>query len=560
MPEAVAAGARPELPPLYYLHNFETLWRVVDARYADLLLPGELAQMRRFEALPLAARCLFVRLALRIGPVFRVGRLHYAEIGDIERALASLIDAGLASDCAALDPDTMAHLFTRAEIRHCHDAELGGLPMRNKPALLAAVAGLDDSDTARLQRFCRALDERLVRINGGDTVNLLQLLFFGNSRQSLVDFVLSDLGVASYWPYALSKEQRVFASREAVDVYRQADALAERHVQWQDVRDTDALLALAGDALGLASSSETVTRRIHRLRNRIARDCEREGLPDTALELYAHSEQHPARERYLRVLEAKGAANDALAFASRVLARPWCEDEQAAVSTIRQRLARRIHGTRVARRRDRFTTREMRLPRDVGRVERRAAEALQAEGWLAARHVENALFNGLFGLAFWDELFAAVPGAFHHPFQAGPADMFRSDFRLRRGPGLERRLQQLAACDLEAELLRMYTRCAGYQCRWVDWRVITPVLVQQAVRCIPFRHLVAAWRRLLFDPRENRRGQPDLVVLGDSLGEYQLWEVKGPGDALQPHQRRWLNYLCGIGAPAGVLTVVWDDA
>lgn len=560
MPEAVIADPGPALPPLYYLHNFEALWRVVDTRYADLLLPEELAQMRRFEALPVTARCLFVRLVLRIGPVFRVGRLQYTEIGDIDSALAPLIDSDLASDYVALDTDTLGRLFTRAEIQRCHAAELGDGPRSNKPALLAAVAALEESDAARAQRLCAALDERLIRINGGDTIRLLQLLFFGNSRQSLVDFVLSDLGVASYWPYALSRAQRVFSSRDAVDVYRQADALAERHALWQDERDRDTLRTLAADALELASDSDSVVRRIHRLRNRIARDCERAGLPETALKLYAHSAQHPARERHLRVLEAQGAADEALAFAGRVLAQPWCEDEQAAVTTIRQRLLRCIHGTRVARRRDRFITREMRLPPGAGRVERRAAEALQADGWLSARHVENALFNGLFGLAFWDELFAALPGAFHHPFQAGPADMFRSDFQSRRRPALERRLQQLAACDLEAELLRMYSRCAGYQCRWIDWRVITPTLVQGAARCIPFRHLVAVWRRLLFDPRENRRGQPDLVLLGDCAGEYQLWEVKGPGDALQPHQRRWLNYLCDIGAPAGVLKVVWDDA
>ncbi len=560
MPEAVIADAGPALPPLYYLHNFEALWRVVDARYADLLLPEELAQMRRFEGLPRNARCLFVRLVLRVGPVFRVGRLNYPEIGDIDSALASLIDSDLATDCAALDIDTLGGLFTRAEIDRSYAGALGEGSRPNKPALLTALAALAESDAARAQRVCDALDERLIRINGGDTVRLLQLLFFGNSRQSLVDFVLSDLGVASYWPYALSRAQRVFPSRNAVDAYRQADALAERHALWQDQRDCDTLRTLAADALELVSDADSVVRRIHRLRNRIARDCERAGLPETALAIYSQSEQHPARERSLRVLEAQGATDEALAFASRVLAKPWCEDEQTAVTTIRQRLLRRRHGIRVARPRDRFITREMRLPPDAGRVERRAAEALQAEGWLWARHVENALFNGLFGLAFWDELFAALPGAFHHPFQAGPADMFRSDFQLRRRPALEHRLQQLAACNLEAELLRMHSRCAGYQCRWIDWRVITPTLVQGAVRCIPFRHLVAVWRRLLFDPRENRRGQPDLVLLGECAGQYQLWEVKGPGDALQPHQRRWLNYLCDIGAPAGVLNVVWEDA
>ena len=557
--EPALAAAVPALPPLYYLHNFETLWHVVESRYADLLRPAELELMRRFEALPQPARCLFVRLVLRRGPEFRVTRLHYPEIPDMDAALASLLASGLASDCSELGPDTLGRLFTRAEITRCYARELAGLSLPDKPALLAAVAALDEADGVRCLRVCQALGERLIRVSGGDTLALLQLLFFGNARQSLVDFVLSDLGIATYWPYTLSREQRVFDTRDAVEAYRAADALAERHAVWRESGEGDAaeLRVLAAQAMALEEPAETVARRVHRLRNRIARDCERVALGDMALGLYARSEQHPARERRLRVLETRKETAAALAFADRVLASPWCEDEQAAVTTIRQRLARQLHGSRAARPRQRFPTRSLLLPRGAERVERAVARVLEAEGWRRAQYVENTLFNGLFGLAFWDELFAAIPGAFHHPFQSGPADMFSSRFYLRRRAAVERRLHALAACDLAAELLATHDRCAGYQCRWVDWRVITPALVAQAAHCIPFRHLVAAWRRLLFDPRENRRGQPDLVALGEHPGQYQLWEVKGPGDALQPHQRRWLNYLRDVGAPVGVLKVEW---
>ena len=553
------AQGRPELPPLYYLHNFETLWRITAARYSDLLLPQEALQMRRFEALPQTGRCLYVRLALRRGTVFRFHRLNYPEIGDLEQAVRSLEEGCLAGVCHELDIDTLGRLFTQAEIRQSYRRELAGVPAANKAELLAAVARLDEDGRARADRLCRCVGERLIQINGAGIIDVLQLLFFGNSRQSLTDFVLSDLGVANYWPYALTREQRVFSSRDQVDAHRQADVLAERHAAWQESRSPDDLAALAADALLLESPAETTARRIHRLRNRVARDCERLDLPDLALRLYSNSEEHPARERRLRVLEAQGHLQDALVFAGRVLKAPWCEDELAAARTIRQRLLRRLYGRRQVRPRDRFQTHLLTLPRSGQGVERCAAQQLEREGWAEVRHVENSLFNGLFGLAFWDELFAAVPGAFHHPFQAGPSDMFSSRFRVRRRGALERRLQVLAACDLEAELLGAYRRCAGYQCRWTDWRMLTPSLVQQAVRCIPFRHLVAVWRRLLFDPRENRRGQPDLVAFGGAMGRYELWEVKGPGDVLQPHQRRWLDYLCDVGVPAGLLKVVWDD-
>ncbi len=44
---------------------------------------------------------------------------------------------------------------------------------------------------------------------------MLQLLFFGNRRQSLTDFVLQDLGVTRYYPYQLNREHRLFSCREA---------------------------------------------------------------------------------------------------------------------------------------------------------------------------------------------------------------------------------------------------------------------------------------------------------------------------------------------------------
>ena len=80
-----------------------------------------------------------------------------------------------------------------------------------------------------------------------------------------------------------------------------------------------------------------------------------------------------------------------------------------------------------------------------------------------------------------------------------------------------------------------------------------------AARVIPSSHLLAIWRRMLFDPGENRRGFPDVLALGENPGEYQLIEVKGPGDALQDSQRRWLRFFQREAIPAAVAWVQWAD-
>ena len=120
-------------------------------------------------------------------------------------------------------------------------------------------------------------------------------------------------------------------------------------------------------------------------------------------------------------------------------------------------------------------------------------------------------------------------------------------------------MAELAEIDLVQELEAAYERYQGYQCHWTNWRALTPELLTSACRCIPRAHLLAIWERMLFDPRECRRGFPDLVAFGDRAGEYRLLEVKGPGDTLQDSQRRWLRFFQQQGVPAAVVHVRWQD-
>ena len=187
-----------------------------------------------------------------------------------------------------------------------------------------------------------------------------------------------------------------------------------------------------------------------------------------------------------------------------------------------------------------------------------AAQALQVD-WPEVLYVENQLFNALFGLAFWEQIFSPVPGAFQHPYQSIPADMYEQSFREHREDMVNVRLKALSAIPLAGELAGAYDRYAGYQCRWVNWRRISRDLVVKAATIIPAKHLLSIWERMLFDPRENRRGFPDLLALGSSPGDYQLIEVKGPGDTLQDSQKRWLRFFDKQGIPATVAWVQWKD-
>lgn len=559
MAQAAPVAVTPALPARYYRDNFLRLCQTVEAQYADLLRSEEQQWLRDYYSLPVPAQCLYIRLVSRVGPWFRSSRLDYPEIGSVAAPLAELLARGFLQAPKGLSVGDLGQLYTRAGL-HRRFAGVPGLPATSKAADLEAIAawaevsGQGPGDL--LARALAASREQLVAPQGREHVALLQLLFFGNRRQGLTDFVLSDLGVANYYPYRLDRAHRLFPSRAAVDDYLACGEMTDHFYALCEAQDEAGLLDLAEALLAVPMAYPASERRWWRLCNRLARRLERLQYWQQALDLYRRSRLHPARERAARVLEALADWPAAIAQCRSILAAPWGEEEQEAAQRMLPRLLRRNGERPPPRPRDQFSQISLALDPGPGGVERAAARAL-APDWAAVHYVENSLVNSLFGLAFWEQIFSPVAGAFHNPFQSAPADMYDGRFYPRRREALEARLAELARGDLAPHLVGAYHRFAGLQCRWVNWQLLTPELVAHSLAVIPAEHLLAMWRRMLFDPGERRRGFPDLLALGNAPGDYCMIEVKAPGDALQHSQKRWLRFFAEAAIPAAVAWVEW---
>ena len=542
----------PELAPHYYRDNFLQLLDTVEEQYGDILRAPESEFVQRYRQLPFEAQCLYVRLASRRGPWFRESTLDYPELGELQGPVNELLAAGMAAQPEELDPGELGGLCTREEL-----VAMFGPSRGSKQSVLDALGTIPGE--VLLQALLDLEPGRIFGPSGADKVELFQLLFFGNRRQGMTDFVLSDLGVARYYPYALDRSSRRFPSREALDEYLACAVLADH---WWELRESDdfpAMLQLADEMTGSPPQYPTSLHRWYRLANRLARELERRDCPEEALSLYRLSQRHPARERSARVLERAGELEQALSVCLAIEEQPWCEEERDAAARIGPRLRRKLTGAPQPRSRDSFAEIQLRLPRSQQGVELQAGAALQGR-WAQLHYVENMLMNSLFGLAFWEQIFAPLPGAFNNPYQSAPSDMYEQTFSASRGEILARRLEELESLDLADEIPRLWNRYQGLQCSWVNWKYLDEDLLRSAVRVIPASHLLAIWQRMLFDPGENRRGFPDLLALGKHCGDYQMIEVKGPGDALQDSQRRWLRFFQREGIPAAVAWVQWADA
>jgi hypothetical protein len=202
-----------------------------------------------------------------------------------------------------------------------------------------------------------------------------------------------------------------------------------------------------------------------------------------------------------------------------------------------------------------FEAFELTLEHNDSSVELLAAEALTDDSHLCC-YVENTLFNGLFGLMFWDIIFAPSNGAFINPFQRGPLDLASEDFYPQRRDAIDQRLQQLQAPDWQQPIRDHFKQKQGYANPFVLWEALPQELLELALQRIPPTHLHSLFRRMLQHPGLYRSGFPDLIRF--SAEHYELIEVKAPGDKLQPNQIRWLHHFQQAAIPARVCWVRWQ--
>lgn len=539
----------PELPPTYYRDNFICLINTVNKMYGDLLASNETHWYDSFSALSEAAQCLYIRLLTRKGPYFRYDKIHYPEIDSVDAAFTELKQAKMVS----LNPnnicyDTFCALYSKPELLQLFDF-LASHKQAKKPDIVNQV--INHQPDISLHTV------RLVEVFHNEHLPVFFLLFFGNSHQDLSQFVLADLGLHQFEDYPIDPNYRLFQQRQDIDQWLQLSALNELYWQYKEAKDLTAIAAMA-ESLPERFDWLPLERKRQQLINHVGRDIERLGgnVPERleqARLLYQQSERPPSRERQVRILDKQGNISQALALAQLILASPTNEEEADVADVLTHRLLNKLGNKQPPRKKPQFENERLCLAQHQASVELDVAAYFQQHGW-HSYYLENTLLSGLFGLALWDIIFSAQQGAFLNPFQRSPKDMFSHKFYLSRRLQIDERLAALESGEWQ-DWLEIYRAKQGISNDWVNWDMLPEAIVHQAVSAIPTSALVAIFKRILFDPRNNRNGFPDLILFKDE--QYCFAEVKGPGDTLQKNQIRWLKMFQQNQINAKVVYVEW---
>lgn len=589
----VAPAIDPDITPLYYLDNFRYLVHFVADRYHALFDDREHLFLRRFTQLPESAQALYVRLAERKGPYFRVDKLNYVEIPGLEESLLELYENGFVIASGLNQIHIQLHVRNKVELLEIARAERLKSGQMNRGQLVSLII---DTGVA-------VSSLEIIRLGYLDVVDRFYLLFFGNSSQNLNELVLHEIGVLRYEDYAIDSSNlfsqrtdiddalclnrfRRLAKRLGAEIMqatrkpRQSMPISEK-VSPAYLSELSSQLDSIIEILPGRPTARFLSYQFDRLLVRLAGYCERLDKLGMACRLYQLALLPPCREKLARIylktndLEALKQLCIAMlvdpkteaevAFAEKKLAKiapDYALESQAGTSIRRQGgVAEDRRGIKPG-----FSTvasDEVRSENISFNVIGQTSIEAQVITWYdkqgkSAEFVENYLFTGLLGLTCWDIIFAPVSGAFFHPFQRGPADLYSGTFRSQRGRAFDRRFEQLLA---KGQLAKRITACFqqkyGRINPFVQWRRLELADYCRFAEAIDPVSLVSVFDRMLNDPLHHCSGFPDLVVWHED--QFELVEVKGPGDRLQDHQRRWQAYFSHIGLPALVLYVTDED-
>lgn len=542
------------LAPLYYRDNFMRVLQAVHHQYYDLLTVPERQLISQFRALKPRAQALLVRMVMRRGTDFRRTQLHYHELGEPSHLVRTLVECGWLQANPNLTPTEFCQQCRLSELQHWarQQSELSLPPPLRKADWPGWLLTFQPTTKSWHQWWQKQIPCELFRLQHSTFYDTLKLLFFGSFRPGWDTFVIADLGYQRFPVVALAESTRAFQSRLEIDFSCQlqhcAEALANQH---------DPLQIIAQLPSTHPNLSHWLWQRRERLYLQLAEQLERTHQLEQAGQHYAQCSAPGARLRWLRWLAKQGKYADLAKPLQQAYAAPEDEGEAMALGKLLGRVGRHLSYRPQPKPQPTPPTRQQLV---LAPSQQRVERAVSAHLHTPMKPVfwsENSLWNALFGLLFWPALFAPIPGAFFHPYQATPADLYRPDFVAKRKPLFDRQLTELAQSDSGQFLLARFDQYEGLTNHFVAWSALSREQLSWALMCIPKSHLSLICQRMLLNIKQHRSGFPDLIQLDLAAKHYQLFEVKGPGDRLQDHQLRWLWFFQQHAIPAQVIDVVW---
>ncbi len=528
-----------ELDTFYYHAHFTEMLGFSSTVYHHCLREGEHDLLRRFNALPMPAQCLYIRMVNRKTDVFSTRNLQYAEIDAIADVMELLLRQGFARYATA--DDYFACLLSLSKPALLDLAGDSVKPSWDKKRLAAAVmeAKTFDIFTGGKNIFIRPCFQ--------DEVAYLLYLYFGKMQQNLTGFALRDLGV-------------IRAHEKADYAARFRDAAEAQSSFFYKKLSAGLRLATPAQMEGFAATAKDFppaqTTFVRRLRDNallsLGQYFERRKEMAQAIDIYALGDSGDCRERYLRLIYAAGRHEEAQALLENMLADPANDEEHVFAEDF---YARKYGKSRIG-----AHTRLLRGAAEIavddiyrGSPEQGAVDYFLRDGW-QAHHTENGLWVTLFALFFWEELFETA-ASISSPFEHYPSSLRQNrfpDLFAREIAALLPQLQAGAAREIiAAKIAAHHSKPNGL----FYWTSDLAAFLDDILATMPAAALAVMIEKMAANFEATSDGFPDLVLLKDKV--IKFIEIKAEGDQIQRHQLTRIRQMQQAGFDVGITRVAY---
>ena len=543
----------PDLPAFYYHTHFTDMLSKVESRYAACLDAGPSQFIADFGALPHAAQCAYVRIAGRKGRVFQADKLRYPEIPNLTKSFKELRERGFVTEVTDDDITDYLNALTKPDLIDLMRAELCTSAYKaswTKPVLIETAA---THISAQALLGSAQKNKNMIVQGRREPLRYILYLYFGRIEESLQPFTMRDLGLVKAPDFKDSYGPRFDNIAEARAAYFYTSALHDfRNGNDEDIaRLIDVAPNWPKPLCAVSSAGRD------KLLGKLGGLSERLGDAETALSLYALSETPHCNERTVRLRYSRNQEQDRDWVKTRLedmIEDPASDDEHHFAADF---YARKFDKKRTSRVTDILRAGECLKIDEAFRhePERAAARHYQSAGFTVYR-TENAPWRMLFGLIFWDELYASETSVLHNSFERLPANLKAGTFYDDNSSLIETKLSDLSdKAKTLLNILKVTTRHHGTPNGIFKWRSRTIDKVKALVEAAPADSLSQILRLMAKDWNHTKDGFPDLMLI-DKKG-LRFVEVKSEGDVIRRNQLTRISQLNAAGFPSTIARIEW---
>jgi DNA polymerase III subunit epsilon len=538
---------RPDLPLFYYHDHFVEMLSFVRTTYGSILTDEHDAFVARFQHFSKDAQCLLIRMINRRGAIFNKSLFRYAEISDVERAVDELLASSQARHLKTEDYTSFVACLPK-------DVLIGGAKAAGRTDIRVSwpKAKLLDYYLSHIPfevaaEHCGAA--KFIALDDVRPLEFMLYLYFGKPEGDLKNFALRDLGIMRT-NKATSFKARFTDGDEARACFHYSQLLDRLEVKSMDIY-RNAINEIFGGPDCLSDYANDLK---SRAAWQVGQFFERLGETDLAKLLYRSGSSPECNERLVRLFHATGNQADAEDLLRRMIDDPASDNELVFATDF---YARKFGGRRTGSCTELLRAGVTLTVDDTyrGNPEAGVAGVMRRKGYRVF-FAENTLWQSLFGLLFWDELFESH--VLHSIFDWVPHCLTDRSFPRRFGLQIENKLDAVRSGNALNLLLRPIAAHWGRPNGIFAWDYVDVDALRLLLSGSSGAGIATILRSLCQNFRDMRDGFPDLMLEKD--GAVSFMEIKAEGDVIRRNQLTRLRQLgkAGIRAEIGRVDYRFD--